>query len=456
MPPLSSATDSRPPVEVTYRLIRAVLRMWFALFFRKIRLLEEGFPASGAAILVVDHPAGLLDALILVAAFERQLHCVLDERLVWGPIRGFFARGLSMVVRSEEEQSRQLADASCAQLLTLGSAVVIFAEPAAARGADSSPFASSVAALALETESRQFGQVTIFPVHLFLPVSPSRSTELLIYADAPLATREYTARAKDQNCDPAILLSAALDQACRHNAFRLQPENFEQFLADAEDMLRRDLEDDWRRRSNWKQKVEGFELSRFVKTAADQMNTLHPGLLVALWESLDAYREAQRMASLRQLETANSNWLKSPLLKVGTWFELALGAPIAVYGLLNHIVILPILQAAGLIGRKAERSAALEWIARVLVALACYTGQVALCAHYLGRAAAGYYAVSLPLSGAYAWRYFWLLRNRGRLAYFAATIPNRTAKLTRMRKQLLADLNAARNKFGVASGTRVP
>src|SRR6266545_4921605 len=126
MPPLSSATDSRPPVEVTYRLIRAVLRMWFALFFRKIRLLEEGFPASGAAILVVDHPAGLLDALILVAAFERQLHCLLDERLVWGPIRGFFARGLSMVVRSEEEQGRQLADALCAQLLTLGSAVVIF------------------------------------------------------------------------------------------------------------------------------------------------------------------------------------------------------------------------------------------------------------------------------------------------------------------------------------------
>src|SRR6266568_7449340 len=86
-----SNPESKPPVESGYRLLRALLRIWFALFFRKIRLLEEGFPATGAAVLVINHPAGLLDALILVAAFERQLHCVIEEKLVQGPVRGFLA-----------------------------------------------------------------------------------------------------------------------------------------------------------------------------------------------------------------------------------------------------------------------------------------------------------------------------------------------------------------------------
>src|ERR1044072_6783972 len=62
--------ESDSPVNITYRIIRILLRLWFALFFRKIRLLEEGFPVTGPFILVINHPVGFLEALILVAAFE--------------------------------------------------------------------------------------------------------------------------------------------------------------------------------------------------------------------------------------------------------------------------------------------------------------------------------------------------------------------------------------------------
>jgi hypothetical protein len=292
-------------------------------------------------------------------------------------------------------------------------------------------------------------QLTIFPVHLLLPVSPSKSTELLIYVDAPLTPREYAAQAGEHIPDPAVALATALDRVCQHNAFRLQPESFEQFLSDVEEFLRRDLEEDWSNRSNWKQKTEGFQLSRLVESASQQMNSLHPGRLAALCELLDRYREGQRVNSLRQLEAEASDWLKSPLLRAVAWCELLLGAPIAAYGVLNHVVVLSILAAAGLLKRQGTRPPALDWTARALIVLVCYVGQIALCAHFLGRAAAGYYAVSLPVTGAYMWRYLWLLRHRGRLAYFAASLPTRVAKQRRIRKQLLAELNAARDKFGV-------
>ena len=448
-----SRSESDPPVDVAYRIIRILLRLWFALFFRKIRLLEEGFPAAGPVILVIDHPVGFLDALILVAAFERQLQCVVEQKSVQGPIRDLFARALGMIVYPPDEESRQAAVESCCRLLSQQCAVVLFAEPANTQGSEPSRFALSVANLALETESRQVGQVVIFPVHLFLPVSPSTSTELLIYVDAPLIPREYASE-PEGGISPSRI-AEALDTACRHNAFRLQPENFEQLLGELEDALRRELEEEWSKQPNWRQKVEGFRLSRLVGAAADQMNNLHPGGLVALGELLGAYREAQRVASLRQAEAERAEWLKSGLLRVGTWFEVVLGAPIAVYGLMNHLLILIVLGAAGLLKRRIGWPVALQWAIRTGVVLACYVAQIAVCARFLGRAAAGYYAVSLPLSGAYVWRYWWLLRNRGRLAFLAATMPVQTARLQRLRKQLLADLDAARDKFGITSTPRV-
>ena len=448
-----SRSESDPPVDVAYRIIRILLRLWFALFFRKIRLLEEGFPAAGPVILVIDHPVGFLDALILVAAFERQLQCVVEQKSVQGPIRDLFARALGMIVYPPDEESRQAAVESCCRLLSQQCAVVLFAEPANTQGSEPSRFALSVANLALETESRQVGQVVIFPVHLFLPVSPSTSTELLIYVDAPLIPREYASE-PEGGISPSRI-AEALDTACRHNAFRLQPENFEQLLGELEDALRRELEEEWSKQPNWRQKVEGFRLSRLVGAAADQMNNLHPGGLVALGELLGAYREAQRVASLRQAEAERAEWLKSGLLRVGTWFEVVLGAPIAVYGLMNHLLILIVLAAAGLLKRRIGWPVALQWAIRTGVVLACYVAQIAVCARFLGRAAAGYYAVSLPLSGAYVWRYWWLLRNRGRLAFLAATMPVQTARLQRLRKQLLADLDAARDKFGITSTPRV-
>jgi len=168
-----------------------------------------------------------------------------------------------------------------------------------------------------------------------------------------------------------------------------------------------------------------------------------------------AYREAQRVGSLRQAEAERAEWLKSGVLRVGTWFEVVLGAPSALYGVMNHLLILIVLGAAGLLKRRIGWPVALQWAIRTGVVLACYVAQIAGCARFLGRAAAGYYAVSLPLSGAYVWRYWWLLRNRGRLAFLAATMPVQTARLQRLRKQLLADLDAARDKFGVTSTPRV-
>jgi 1-acyl-sn-glycerol-3-phosphate acyltransferase len=445
----SFASRRGPVIPIGYRFCRGLIRLWFALSFGKIRLLHaEILPASGAALLAVSHPGSFLDALILVAAFDRQVHCVVDRKSICGPLRSLLARSLGMIPREADEKGWKTTLEACCGVLKEREALVVFAEQRPAGAGEQAGLTVAPATIALEAESRHSGQLglTLFPVHLFLPVARSQSSELLIHVDSPVYAQEYSPPTGGELPPRIRALATVLEEKFRGNAFRLQPEDVRLFLSDLEEALRSDLEEDWTSRPNWKQKTEGFQLSRFVTEWAEQVNYLNPGRLVAMRESLDAFREARRRWSLRQLEVeAAGAWLLSPWRRAAVWFESAAGLGLALYGLLNHLLIGLLLYGAGLLKKQSRREQATEWLIRALVVLGFYVVQVLLCAYLLGRAWAGYYAPTLPLSGAYLWRYAWLLGHRTRPAFLALTLPAQAAKVRRMRKEMMEELNRILN-----------
>jgi len=447
----ADSPDQTPVVSRAYRFFRALLRIWFGLVFHKVRLLRgEAVPSSGAVMLVVSHPASLLDALILVAALERPVRCLLNQNLLEGYLRSRLARWLGMIPHEPERETTAL-QAAC-EALGRREAVVVFTEHQAVKSGAMPPVGVTAAKLAIEAEARHSGQLglLLFPIHLFLPVGRSQSSELLIYVDSPLSPKEYLSAG--EGAIPVRRFALELDEALRQNAFRLQPGDLRQFLADLEEVLRADLEEEWAARAQSKQKVEGFKLSQFIAEWFEQLNSLHPGRLVALRDSLDAYREERRRWSLRQAEVEAAGWHASRGLRMWYWLESVLGLPLAVYGLLNHLLVWMILFWAGLLRKESERDRRLEWLLRALVVVGCYAAQVLLCAFWLGRATAGYYALTLPLAGAFLWRYEWLLRARTRLLLVGARLPHQAAKLRRQRKRFVAELNAARDAYAEALG----
>lgn len=460
---MNLSPDPLPPAQVrqltdssAYKFLRGLVRLWATLFFRKVRLLgARRLTDAGPAVLLINHPASFLDALILVAAWERHVHCLLDRGLLRGVWRGLFARGLNMIPCSMAAEGwRQSLEAGC-DVLTQGGVVLIFAEQRAVSPGEPWRLALAAATIALEAEARKSNQLglAIFPVHLFLPVAQLQSSELLIHVDGPVLTREFLSRGASAGSERAKTLSSALEAACGKNVFGLQPSDVRLFLSDIEEVLRVDLEEDFASRPNWKQKAEGFELSRFVAECAEKLNGSNPGRLVALRESLDAYREAQRRSSLARLEAETAgDWVNSAGWRIEGWFESAVGFPVAAFGLLNHLLAGILLYSTGLMKIERGREQTSRWFARILVTLVCYALQILLCAHWLGRAAAGYYTVLLPLSGAYLWRYGWLLRRRTRLLLRAALGPRKAARLARMRKEFVAEVDAARDAYAELLG----
>ena len=193
-----------------YRFLRWLIRLWLTLFFRTIRLLNaEAMPDSSAAVLAVNHAAGFFEALILVATFEREVRCLLARVRVPGLAHGLLARGLRMILYDAEGEGWRPALDACSEALARRSAIAIFAEPEA-RSGEPSRSALTAATIALEAESRQSEHrqsgdgLSVWPVDVFVPVEPSKSTEVLVYVDQPLFADEYLARDGEQPRERAL------------------------------------------------------------------------------------------------------------------------------------------------------------------------------------------------------------------------------------------------------------
>jgi hypothetical protein len=185
-------------------------------------------------------------------------------------------------------------------------------------------------------------------------------------------------------------------------------------------------------------------LSRFVADWAEQTNYLNPGQLVTLRERLEEYRHLEQQCTLRRLEVEAANpWMRSGLRRAMVWLETLVGLPIALYGLVNHLAIGAVALLVGSFRKNSSRSRTAEWVIRGAILAAGYTVQIYLVAHRWGRAAAGYYAPSLPASGLYLWRYAWLLQHQTRLLFSSLMIPAATRKAKRLRNDFLKEFEEA-------------
>jgi hypothetical protein len=284
----------------------------------------------------------------------------------------------------------------------------------------------------------------LFPVHIFLPVGHTHTSELLIDIDQPETAQDYISRVGGNPQDQTQKLAKALERRCQENSFRLQPGGLAEFLGDLEEALRNEVQEDWAAHPARKQKLDGFKLSRFVVEWAEQLNCLHPGMLVSLRQSLEAWREARRLCSLHRLEVEGAGpWLNWPVGRGVVWLESVAGFGVAFYGLVNHLVAIALLYLTGLLKKESGRDRIMEWLARGLVVMGCYAVAIFLVARYWGRRAAGLYAPTLPLSALYLWRYAWLLPHQTRIAVFSLNLSAEAAKTRRLRKAFLHEINVA-------------
>lgn len=427
-------------VPTAYRVARAIFRLGVWLFLPRLRLLNpEKLEQRGPTILLVAHPSALRTAILLVAAADRQIHCLLPAkqvRSVWGKLA---VRMLGVeTYDSLAEEENVLLNPYLSILIDQG-AIALFSDQVPQSDGQGTPVADFAARLSLETTLPGQGQVqpTLCPIHWFLR-SERRGSEPLIYVDGPIQAQRFLPRIGENVDEACQHLAKTVEHAMATNVFALAAQEKQLFSRDLEDLSREFLEEQWSRQPEWKQQPEDMHLSSFVKMWIDDQNRTDPAQLVELRESLNDYAEARRRCLMERLVIEQSGeWQESGLHVAVAWVETVLGFPVALYGLLNHLPAGIVLWVSGLLKKSVRRDPKAEWLLRSFIVLSFYTGQVYLAHSLWGRATAGYYALTLPISGAYLWRYWWLSRHRTRVLKMKALLPTRIARALRKREKIL-------------------
>ncbi len=391
----------------SYRLIRSGLRAWLTLSRRSVRVLGADRLPDSAAILYVCHSADFDDAVMLVAAFERPIVCVIGRAEMAGQ-QSMIESALGMIAINGPADAPVWHDAlrSCTGVLSAGGLVLVFSEPSDSSGQAGRELDAALK-LACEAWTSAFpAQLpVVLPVHRFRP--EARTEETLVHVGDPVRL--------DADEDPALLLQqvkAALGEV--HAVFALDAALLNRLMQDVERDLRHRLQQRWSARPGRTRTTDGFRLSPFAAETLRRVNRTEPESLVALSELSHAEREARRESALARLRAEIEIKQLSTVQRVLGWAESLVGFPIALYAAVNHLLTAILLLVCGLLKRDAQPQLG-PWVARGVILLGCYAGQVALVNHFLGRAAAGYYAVTLPVSGAYLLRYAWLIQRRTRV-----------------------------------------
>lgn len=444
--------EVRVKASASYAVARSLARHWVTSSHGEIRFLGgDSLDRAGPVLLVLNGPP----SFVHVAALAAALPCPVRFILLDGACKGFWPRllaaRLSVVLHGSTQADRSEGLAAAREALGRGESAAIFAEMEPARSETLSASCYGVAKLAARAISNAASGpgLTIVPVHILSSYGALAAGELLVVAGTPLPARELLGGTSSESS--LRNLAGALEDQLAQNPYRLEERDVQFFLADLEKVLRADLAEDWASRPDWKQKSDGMEISRFVVECAEDLNARDPAQLAGLRMELERYREDLRRNSLieAELETAGE-WLGSPVQRTRYWIEAVLSAPIAFYGFANHLIPIALLMPGTLFRRLAGKDPGHAWLLRALVILGSYFIQVSVCARLLGRAAAGYYTLTLPLSGLVLWRFSRLIRSRIRLLVLARTLQRRRERLRTLRKIFIEHLNQARDRFAEA------
>ncbi len=428
--------------------------LWVGSGHGKIRCLRaESVPARGPVLLVLNSPPNFMNVAAVSAALERPVRFVLPE----DECRGFWPRRLAgplgVILHGAKQSDQAAARATASKALAGGEAVAVFAQAESARSETLSPSCVAAAKLALDAASGSGHTGTpvavIVPLHALGLNGATQGGDILLTAGTPLPARSFQ---RGASAEASLrTLAGELENGLAENPYRLEERDVRFFLADLENVLRSELDDDWAARPNWKQKTEGFEISRFIIEWAEQVNMLDPARLIGLRVELENYREQLRRWSLARAEAEMAGeWLESSSSRGRYWIEAILEAPAALYGFINHLISLALFAPGSILSRIGKTDSGHAWLFRILVLLGSYIVQVSLCARWWGRAAAGYYALTLPFSGLILWRFSRLFRTRIRLALLARSLPRRAEILRGLRKQFIERLNQARDEYADA------
>jgi glycerol-3-phosphate O-acyltransferase/dihydroxyacetone phosphate acyltransferase len=320
------------------RLFRILARFLAGLFYRRVEVIgRERVPAAGPLVVAANHQQGLMDGLLLAATLPRRLRPIAKAPLFRYPLIGQFARLAGAIpVHRRQDEGRGPVDneamfGAAHRALAEGEALLIFPEGVSQPEPTLMPLRTGAARLVLGSGASA-PRAILLPVGLmFHEPGTFRVGSAVVLIGEPVSTEDF--ESMPQGDEAVRRLTARLEAALRRLIVEARDRHTLDLVLAAEAIWREEAPevaaDPWTR-TTWRQRAA---------RAHAYLAAFEPARLSALRERLERYVGELEGTGLTDRDLSQGYQLRAVLryaLRQG--LALVLGLPLALWGLVNHIL----------------------------------------------------------------------------------------------------------------------
>lgn len=480
---MTTALDTAPTrdrMDRFYRAVQVVGRFWLWFFFKAVDVRRpERVPEAGPVLLCINHPNNFIDSLLVGAALDRKVHYLATAALFRNPLVARFlaACGAIPVYRKQDEQRTSrgpatagagLADPAtmadknagtfeaCHAAFERGRLVAIYPEGTTHAEARVARIKTGAARMALAYEAARPGALRVVPVGLSFEARKSFRGRVLVSFGPPVPVTPYLDAYRQDPVKGVEALTTAIQWAMEAEVVHVERIETSDLVRAVEELYRGDLARELMdERGLAPKQIDLVRLSRAIVDAVSHFRAREPERVERLWQRIQSYRAL--LAEYRVKDEAVRARLepRAARRRIRRGWEAVAGLPLFVYGAgVNALVYCGPRWVARRMSRKETDYATWRFLASIVAYPLFWGLETWIVWRLAGARWAAAFAVSLPLSGVLAYRY-WVgagrLGSRLRFGALALTREHAARRLVGERQAVLAELERAKTDYLAAT-----
>jgi 1-acyl-sn-glycerol-3-phosphate acyltransferase len=405
---------------IVYAVLRAIGRLALRWFYRDVEAVgTERIPDRGPVLLASNHPNALVDALVIGCTLRRPVTLTAKATLLGHPITRALLRmtGVVPLQRASDVQAvgtskttdpsrNDTAFAAVLDVLESDGIVLLFPEGKSHSDPSLAPLKTGLARIALMARDRGLSTVPIIPVGLTFERKWQPRSRVLMRVGSPI----HINRIVPNDRYGVAEITHAIDVGLRDVTLNFGTFEEAQRVVAISSTVAEVLGEFRPLHTPDPPLAVSVHIAQRIAAVAARLPDLASPLRARIeqfLERLDAFE-----AVLASHDFAASDVQMSTQIAAGVWFGVRetaiglLGGPFALWGRINHWIPLRIARAIAMkMSRTADEPAMNTIVAGVVAVVGFYVIQIAVIAWQFGWAFASAYAVSLPLSATWDFRY---------------------------------------------------